>query len=348
MALRLILGDDPVLITEALTAAVDEMVGDGERAMMLETLTEAEYRGEDGVFEPARLIDAIRTPPMLTDKRVVVARHASRLAPAEHLRALTTVLAEPLDATDLVIVWERGVDPRVDRTPALPKALRAAVEVAGGTVCRTSVPRGKEASAWLRGRLEASDLVFDRAAVNAVESLVGEDRGRVVGILRTLSGALGPGARVSARDVELYGGHKVGSALPWALDDVIDSGDVSAALSVLSRLIDYDSPHSERNGAAFRLLSMLHRRYSNMLRLDGARVSSQAEAAELLGIKGSTFPAKKAMQQGRRLGTANLGRAIELLAAADLQLRGTVDWPPELVMEVLVARLASLGRRRGR
>ena len=82
-----------------------------------------------------------------------------------------------------------------------------------------------------------------------------------------------------------------------------------------------------------------------MLRLDGADVRDEKAAAQLLGMKGSTFPAKKAMQQGRKLGTEKLARAIELLAEADLDLRGTKDWPPELVIEVLVARLANLSRR---
>ena len=57
MALRLILGDDPVLVGEAVSKAVDELIGDGDRSLMLETLTEAEYRTEEGTFEPARLID---------------------------------------------------------------------------------------------------------------------------------------------------------------------------------------------------------------------------------------------------------------------------------------------------
>jgi DNA polymerase-3 subunit delta len=62
-------------------------------------------------------------------------------------------------------------------------------------------------------------------------------------------------------------------------------------------------------------------------------------------MKGSTFPAKKALTQTRKLGSAKVQRAIRLLAEADLQLRGTVAWPPELVMEVLIARLTSLSRR---
>ena len=151
---------------------------------------------------------------------------------------------------------------------------------------------------------------------------------------------------MSAEDVAVYGGSEKGGTVPWALDDAIDGGDVAGSLELLTRLIPYDGSPADRNGAAFRLMATLHRRYSNMLRLDGAGVGSDKQAAELLGMKGSTFPAKKALAQSRKLGTDKLSRAIELLADADMQLRGTVDWPPELVMEVLVARLASLSSRR--
>ena len=72
MALRLIVGDDPVLVGESVGSAIDELVGDGDRSLMLEILTETDYRTEDSTFEPTRLIDAARTPAFLTDKRVVV------------------------------------------------------------------------------------------------------------------------------------------------------------------------------------------------------------------------------------------------------------------------------------
>ncbi|HMC51908.1 MAG TPA: hypothetical protein VKI64_04030, partial [Acidimicrobiales bacterium] len=85
------------------------------------------------------------------------------------------------------------------------------------------------------------------------------------------------------------------------------------------------------------------------LRLDGAGVSTEAEAAELLGTK--PYPAAKALRQSRRLGSAGVGRAVTLLADADLDLRGQTGSPEELVLEVLVARLSRLAppeRQRGR
>ena len=345
MVLRLIVGDDPILVGEAITSAVDELVGAGDRSLMLETLTEVDYRNDDGGWEAAKVLDAARTPPFLTERRVVVGRHLGRFPKKDEYSPIIDLLGEALDTTDLVLVWERGVEPKMDRMPALPKALKEAAELAGAAVVQTSAPKGKAAGDWLRDQLGASSLNFDRRALAAVEDLLGEDRSRVVGLVRTLEGALGQGANVTADDIATFGGDQ-GSTVPWALDDAIDKGDVAAALAILPRLIPYDGSPTDRNGAAFRLLAVLHKRYSNMLRLDGADVRDDKAAAALLGMKGSTFPAKKAMQQSRRLGTDKLTRAIELLADADLSLRGTKDWPPELVVEVLVARLANLSGRR--
>lgn len=344
MSIRLIQGDDPVLVGEAVTSAIDELVGDGDRGLMLEVLSEADYRTADDGYDPARVIDAARTPPFLTDRRVVVARHASRFARKDEYGPLADMLSEPIETTDLVIVWERGIDPTVSRMPTLPKALKSAIEVAGGVLVKTSAGSGKAAKDWLRSQLGASSLDFEPAAASAVEDLIGEESGRVVGVIRTLEGALGEGARVSAADVETYGGSDRGGVVPWALDDLLDRGDVAGSLGLLPRLIPYEGGPSDRSGAAFRLLAVLQRRYANMLRLDGAGVGSDKAAAEILGI--SAFPAKKVRTQGTRLGFDKLRRATELLAEADLQLRGTVDWPSELVMEVLVARLASLSARR--
>jgi DNA polymerase-3 subunit delta len=89
-------------------------------------------------------------------------------------------------------------------------------------------------------------------------------------------------------------------------------------------------------------MATLHRHYSAMLRLDGAGAADERQAAALLGV--APYPAKKALGQARRLGSAGVGRAIELLAEADLDLRGTKGWPDGLVMEVLVARLCRLPR----
>jgi DNA polymerase III subunit delta len=67
----------------------------------------------------------------------------------------------------------------------------------------------------------------------------------------------------------------------------------------------------------------------------------------VLGLRGSTFPARKALSQVKNLGSGGIRRAIGLLADADIDLRGAQAWPEDLVMEVLVARLTRLSRVRG-
>ncbi|MDP9074833.1 MAG: hypothetical protein M3N98_11795, partial [Actinomycetota bacterium] len=91
---------------------------------------------------------------------------------------------------------------------------------------------------------------------------------------------------------------------------------------------------------------ILHRHVAPMLALDGSGATSEAQAAALLGIdRGrSTYPAKKALTALRRWGTDGVARAIQLVAEADLDLRGESAWPGAMVLEVLVARLSRLGR----
>ena len=339
MSVQLVTGDDPVLVAETVARVVKETLGDGDRSLALEQLDEASFRDPDGGWRLAPLVGAAQTEPFLTSRRVVVGRHLARFSRSGEHDELVRLLESMPATTDLVLVWERGVEPVMGgRLPAVPKALAAAVKAAGGRALDVTPPtRKSDAHKWLREQLSQSGLRFEPAAIAAAEDLVGADRGNIVGLLRTLEGALGSGATVTADDVAVYGGEP-GSVVPWELDDAIDRGDITEALKVLHRLLPSRHP--------LQLLAGLHGRYQRMLRLDGAGAADERQAAEILGMKGSTFPARKILGQTRKLGSEKIARAIRLLADADLALRGTIDWSDELVLEVLVARLAALSARR--
>ena len=338
MSVQVVTGDDPVLVSEAVTRIVKEALGGEDRSLALEQLDESSLRDPDGGWRLAPLVDAAQTEPFLTSRRVVVGRHLARFSRSGDCDELVRLLEGLPDTTHLVLVWERGADPVMGgRLPAVPKALAAAVKASGGSSLDVTPPSRKtDAHKWLRDQLARSGLRFEPAAVAAVEDLVGADHGNIVGLLRTLEGALGSGAEVTAADVAVYGGD-AGSVVPWELDDAIDRGDITEALKVLHRLLPSRHP--------LQLLAALGGRYQRMLRLDGAGAADERQAAEILAMKGSTFPARKILGQTRKLGSERVARAIRLLADADLALRGTVDWPDELVLEVLVARLAALSAR---
>ena len=323
--IHLVKGEDPSLVRDAVRDLVDRLVGDGDRSLVVD-----EYAGEG--YELGAVVDAAQTPPFLTDRRVVVGRDLHQFK-ADALAPLIAYLAQPLETSSVVVVWESG---------AVPKGLVEAIKKAGGETIDTSPGRSaKDQRAWLAEHVSASGVDLDRGALDAIAQNLGQDVSRLSGILAALEGTFGPGAKLTAADVEPYLG-EAGGVAPWDLTDAIDRGDIPTAVAQLHRFHGKDRPWPL-------VIGTLHSHVQRMLALDGAEARTDKDAAAVLGMKGSTFPAKKAMEQGRRLGSDKLAQAVKLLADADRDLRGHRHFGPDvndaLVLEVLVAHLAFLARR---
>lgn len=324
LAVYLVRGEDPGLRGEAVRTLVHDLVGDGDASLMVEE----HEPPDDGDTSP--IADAAQTPPFLSERRVVVAKDVSSYS-SESLEPLLRYLGDPLPTTSLVLVAsDKG---------RLSQKLVNAVKKAGHIV-ESGVPANRKGrGAWLSDHLKGAPVRLDPRAVELVDSHLGEDLGRLSNLLEALAAAYGHGHRVSADDVRPFLG-EAGSVPPWELTDAIDGGDTSLAVGALQRMMAAGERHP------LQIMATLHGHYGRMLRLDGADVRDEAGAAALLGMKGSTFPAKKALTQTRRLGHDGIADAIRLLSEADLDLRKfTKDWPEHLVMEVLVARLSRLGAR---
>lgn len=316
-------GDDPALLAEAIRELVAAVVGEEDASLAVEDVT-IEPGDDQGV---AALLDACHTPPFLTNRRIVVARNAGSLT-AEDGRRIAEYLEHPLDSSVLVLAGGGG---------AVPPKLVAAVKKVGEVVDAGLPRQGRDRTSWLVDRLKQAPVHLDAGAANLLAQHLGEDLGRLSGMVDMLCAAYGPGARIGRDELEPFLG-EAGGVAPWDLTDALDRGDHQAALVALHRLLHAGDRHP------LVVMATLHRHYGAMLRLDGAGARTDAEAAALLGLKGSSYPAKKALLQCRRLGPAGVRRAIRLLAEADVDLRGAKSWPEELVMEVLVARLCQLAR----
>lgn len=333
---RLLKGSDDVLRGEAFSKALDEAVGDADRSLVVD-----EIDLDQTTLGAA--IDAAQTPPFLTDFRVVVVRRFGRYSKQDEVAPMLAYLEDPLPTTALILVWEKtnltsnveGAEP-FTKTPKLPPALTKAVTAAGGVVIETDAA-ARNMEGWVAEQFRAAGLDVEPRAAKLVTETIGEDGGAVVGIIERLRGAYGEGTRIRVEDVGDYVG-PAGGVPPWDLTDAIDRGDVATSIELVQRMMRAGGRH------ALAVMATLQTHYLRMLRLDGANVRGEKDAAALLGMKGSTFPAKKAMAQARKLGSAKVRRAVGLLADADLDLRGKQAWPDELVMEVLVARLARLSR----
>lgn len=308
-------GDDEVLVRQRVSELVAELTSD--------PFAVEDFSGDD--YEIASVLDACATPPFLGDRRVVVVRGVGRFR-AEELTSLLGWLEHPLPTTALVLVAGGGT--------VSQKLVNAVKKV--GAVVDTSPGTGKARTSWLVSRLKDAPVKLDAAAGNLLSVHLGEDMGRVAGLLDALAASYGEGAAVGVAELEPFLG-QAGAVAPWDLTDALDRGDTEAALSHLRRMLGAGERHP------LVVMATLHRHYASMLRLEGSGVTGEQEAAALLGM--APFPAKKALSQARRLGWAGISRAISLLADADLALRGSAGWPEDLVMDVLIARLSRLGGR---
>jgi DNA polymerase-3 subunit delta len=312
-------GDDPALVGEEVRRLTRELSGGDTTAV-------EDLSGEE--MDVGAIVDACRTPPFLAERRVVVAREIGRFR-TEALEPLIEWLADPLPTTALVLTSGGG-----QVSQRLLAALRKV-----GQVVDTATGTGKARGQWLASQLQRAPVRLDPPAARLVGEHLGEDMGRLTNLLESLAVAYGEGARVGTEELGPFLG-QAGGVAPWELTDAIDRGDTEAALTQLHRMLEAGERHP------LVVMATLHRHYATMLRLDGKGVSDERGAAKVLGV--APYPAKKALAQTRRLGFAGVGRAIELLAAADLDLRGATASPEILVMEVLVARLSRLGPGRRR
>jgi len=304
------------VVAQEVRALLGEVVGDLDHALVVEEIG----GGPGEELSVGAVVDACLTPPFLVDRRVVVVREAGRLLTADAPR-LVEVIRDPLPSTVLILVGGGGTVPA-----PLVKAVNAA-----GRIIDVTTSKAGERKAWLHDHLRGAQVKLEPAAADLLATHVGEDLGRVEGLLGALSAAYGEGARISAEDLAPYLG-EAGNVPRYELTDAIDKGDPGRALIVLHRMLDAGGL------VPVQVLATLHGHFANMLALDGDDVGSERDAAALLGT--APFVAKKALEQSRRLGSARIAEAINLIAAADLDVRGASGLNAEVVVEILVARLA--------
>ncbi len=318
MTIHLLTGDDESLLRSATNELVDRLVGDGDRSMTVD-----DFDGEE--YEIRSVVDAAQTPPFLSERRVVVARRIGRFTD-DDLASLRAYVEHPLDSTELVLTGGGG---------RLAKGFAAVVKRAGTVVATDPPRRARDRQGWVEERIAAAGLRIEPRAANQLAAWLGEDAGRLESVLTTLRSAYGSDRTLGEADIAPFRG-EAGGVPPWDLTDAVDRGDTTAALTLLGRMLHAGERHP------LQVMAILHSHYGNLAKLDGADARDQDEAARATGLSG--FPAKKALGNYRRLGGPAVKRAMELLAQADLDLRGARELDDELVMELLVARLSKLGR----
>jgi len=338
----LVKGDDPILRDREVERQVSFLLGGEDRSLALEDFTvpgrvrsggdgappaEAEEVVETPVMRA--IFTALQSPPFMSSRRVVIVRDVGSLV-AQQAGALADYVRDPMEAIHLVLVAGAG---------RMPTALGRAMKAAG---VPTIEPVSESTTDVLAGALHAMKLKLAGPAFGRVVEHLGGDAGRIPELVDLLHSTYGEHATLDLDDVEPYLG-EVGTVAWWDLANSIDRGDIPGALEVLHRFLRATSAKQPKVAHPLQVMATLVSHYQRLLRLDDPFIATKEQAAAAVG--GSPAAARHRLDASRRLGTAGLREAFDLLAAADLDLRGRAGAPEETVLELLVARLAALSRR---
>jgi len=355
MTTTLVQGSDPSLRDREVQRVVDELLGGIDRSLALDDHTiDSRRRGgadtdsadddddDSGTGASlelptfAAVVNAVQSPPFMTECRVVVVREIGNLT-AEQAKWLAQWIGDPLDGVHLVLVMGGG---RV--SPTLTKACKASGEVVGDT----KEASGEQTAAVLASAAREAKLKLSADASSLIVAHLGADAGRVPELIELLLATYGPNSTLDADSVQAYLGD-FGTAERFALTNAIDKGELGAALGILHRMLTATSASQPKPLHPMQIMASLVFHYQRLLKLDDPAITTNEQAAAALNMK-SAYGARFPFEAARRLGSDGLREALGLLAQAELDLRGASGLDDRTAIDVLVARLAALSRRHSR
>ena len=267
-----------------------------------------EFDGDD--VEVRAIVDSAQTPPFLTERRVVVARDVGRFT-ADEVAPLVAYLGDPLPTTELVLVGGGG---------RVAKALSDAVKRSGGTVRSTDPPtRARDRQGWVGEHATSVGVKLAPAAAALVAERLGEDVGRLDGLLATLAATFGspPAASGGRRAVHRRGRRRAAVGAHRCRRRRQHRGRARRARAH-ERARDAPSPAADGDPARPLRAAGPPRRGRG-----GVGGAGRRRARHQAGLPGQEGPDAVPAPRWRRR-----ARAIDLLAAADLDLRDGATSPP--------------------
>jgi DNA polymerase III subunit delta len=262
------------------------------------------------------ILEALETPSLLSDKRLVVVDGAESLK-KDHVEALTRYMEAPAPSSVLVLISSSG------RTKLTDLAKRL------GVVVSLDPPRGRRLLSWVRQRAEAHGLKLDDKGAWALLDAVGTELRDLDGALSQLATRLGPPARVGAAEVRAAF-PRLADQRVYAFTDAVGDRRLDEAMGTLRRLLDQGEPPLVLFGA----LSAHVRRL-----LLAHRVESSRAAGSLLGLP--DWRAERLLKQARSYKEEDLIEAMSVLAEADVEMKAGDAPLQETPLEQAVVRIVS-------
>ncbi len=303
-------GGERVRLERALSALKKVALGDGPTGF------------NDDLFQGSGLsaqsvINAARTLPMMAQSRFVLVRNVDAMASAEQ-DALAAYIAKPSPETCLVLVVDK-----LDGRTKLGKTARDT-----GVLHECEPPRPGDMPELARSEAHARGHSLSPEAADALSEALGADLAALTDSLDRLSLFVGEGQPIEAVDVAACVAHARIESI-WSLVDAVSAKDAATALTAASSLLaDREPP--------LRILALVARQLRTVARMRSALASGlkPQEAAQKAGAP--PFKARDLTAAAKRFDDAQLTRAFQLVAEADLALKGSKVPGPRVLERTLL------------
>jgi DNA polymerase-3 subunit delta len=268
--------------------------------------------------DPARIIAAARTMPMLAKCRWIEVRGlADRKAQAFFDGPLLGYLAAPVDTTCLVLEAER-----VDRRQRWLKRLK---EV--GQVIECSAPtRPGDVRRWIEERVRERGKRCLAGTAQLLFEATGADLDTLASEIEKLCLYVGERPDVDAKAVAQISGSLRTRAI-YELTDLVGQRKSDPALRMLQRLL-------EQGEAPLAVLGALAQHFRRLIRARECSPLSADEVQKRLGVH--PYAAERLVEQTQRYSDVRLRACLELAQRTDEVLKGALPLAPGHALEQLV------------
>ena len=287
-----------------------------ERRANLRALAEAESGANSvEVFEnetctPELVANALSAMTFAMGRRFVIVDGVERWKDSEVEPVIAALAALDADSTTVAFFA------REEGRTKVPTGLAKAVKAAGGTTAEETAVKPRDLPRWVVEQAARLQLGVDTNGARALIARVGDRQQRLLRELEKLSLEAGPGARLSAQDIEDASASS-SERKAWTLADALVAGDRAAALRAL---IELRSQGERITGLSFQIVRQL--RDANTIA--SALAAGEAPAQIKNRIPGPPWKVEKMISEIRRLDRdpETYRRALELMADLECETRG--------------------------
>jgi DNA polymerase-3 subunit delta len=307
-------GTDPYLLDLGRQTVRRHVIGDADPGMAMMEVLGGEARVAD-------VLDALRTPTLVSPRRLVVVRDADEFLDEHARELLLKYLQEPSKSGSLcleVTSWNSSY------------LLSKRVAEIGVVVACEPHETGK-IPAWLQG--QATERTGKSLTFGAAQMLLehlGTDFASLLHAVDMLGLYAGPATTIDTPDVDalIARGHH---ERVWDLCDAVAGRNLARSLELLEAFWS-------EGMVAPQFIGLLRATFRQLLRVRG--FLHRASLDEAMMRAGVPYPARDRVRQALRgFSEANLADAYQALVQADLQAKTTPN--DRLAMEMLIHRLAN-------